>query len=64
MGCEGELVCCRPDPRIADDFGMCVRKANLMPAGEPCGPASGACCEEGLICDIRGEEDEGICIAP
>src|SRR5689334_8329450 len=59
--CEADLVCCHPDPRIADGLGMCVAESNLRALDQPCGTTSGACCAAGLVCDIEGDATDGVC---
>lgn len=59
--CPADLFCCHPDPRIADDLGMCTDKANLRDMGQECGVTSGACCAENLSCSINDSTGDGVC---
>ncbi len=59
--CNTNLVCCAPDPRIADQSGTCVEKTTLAKAGEPCGVSSKQCCELGSACEVDASGN-GRCV--
>ncbi|MCC6811152.1 MAG: hypothetical protein IT381_27225 [Deltaproteobacteria bacterium] len=60
--CNTGLVCCQPDPRVADAAGVCTEEKTLAKLNEACGVTSKLCCEKGLACQVDQATGNGRCV--
>jgi hypothetical protein len=60
--CNSGLVCCAPDPRVANQSGVCVDKTTLAKENEACGVSTSRCCDVGLLCEVDNATGSGRCI--